>query len=144
MIAPYTSDGYAFVPRNIMCSKKCAKPDLPGSTSLREPVCTGIRSETRFGNPVGTTMTLRPLGSVFSDALKGRMSLGALVPWPKAETGSTNAQRTAVRKRERNIVLLFCEGLTGKAFGRFLIRDVDRTFFEVFPDDEVEEQLTDA
>ena len=28
------------VPRNIMCSKKCAKPDLPSSTSLREPVAT--------------------------------------------------------------------------------------------------------
>ena len=34
-----------------MCSKKWAKPDLPGSTSLREPVCTGICSETMFGKP---------------------------------------------------------------------------------------------
>ena len=47
-----------------MCSKKWAKPDLPGSTSLREPVCTGICSDTMFGNPVGTTITFRPLGSV--------------------------------------------------------------------------------
>jgi hypothetical protein len=44
--------------------------------------------------------------------LKGRMSLGAdtLEAWPKAETGSANAQRTAVKKRERNIVLLFYVG----------------------------------
>ncbi len=73
-IAWYFSGGYAFVPRNIMCSKKCAKPDLPGSTSFREPVWTGIWSETMFGKPVGTTMTFRPFGRVFSVALKGRMS----------------------------------------------------------------------
>ena len=30
----------ASVPRNIMCSKKWAKPVLPGSTSLRQPVRT--------------------------------------------------------------------------------------------------------
>src|SRR5690606_1499375 len=46
-----------------MCSKKCAKPDLPGSTSLRDPVSTGICSETMFGQPVGTTITTRPFGS---------------------------------------------------------------------------------
>src|SRR5262245_31314889 len=57
-----------------MCSKKWANPDLPGSTSLREPVCTGIWIDTRFGKPVGTTITLRPFGSVRSTALKGRMS----------------------------------------------------------------------
>src|SRR5262249_32740867 len=56
-----------------MCSKKWAKPDLPGSTSFRDPVCTGIWSETMFGKPVGTTMTRRPFGSVFSAAAKGRM-----------------------------------------------------------------------
>ena len=75
-IASYFSGGYAFVPRNIMCSKKWAKPDLPGSTSLREPVCTGICSETMFGKPVGTTMTFRPFGRVFSVAWNGRMSAG--------------------------------------------------------------------
>jgi hypothetical protein len=32
--------GYFGVPRNIMCSKKCAKPVTPGSTSSREPVRT--------------------------------------------------------------------------------------------------------
>ena len=57
-----------------MCSKKWAKPDLPGSTSLREPVWTGIWTDTMFGNPVGTTMTFSPFGSVFSDALNGRRS----------------------------------------------------------------------
>ncbi len=60
-----------------MCSKKWAKPDLPGSTSLREPVCTGIVTDTRFGKPVGTTITFRPLARVFSVALKGRTSLPA-------------------------------------------------------------------
>ena len=60
-----------------MCSKKWAKPDLPGSTSLRDPVCTGICSETMFGKPVGTTITFRPFGSVFSVALNGRMSRAA-------------------------------------------------------------------
>src|SRR6266508_3764521 len=60
-----------------MCSKKWANPDLPGSTSLREPVWTGIWSETMLGNPVGTTMTFSPLGSLFSTALNGRMSPAA-------------------------------------------------------------------
>src|SRR6478672_9011804 len=58
----------------MMCSKKCANPVFPGSTSFRDPVCTGIWIETMFGNPVGTTMTLSPLGSVFSTAEKGRTS----------------------------------------------------------------------
>ena len=40
MTALYASCEYLSVPRNIMCSKKCAKPDLPGSTSLRLPVRT--------------------------------------------------------------------------------------------------------
>ena len=35
-----TGPGYFFVPRNIMCSKKWAKPDRPGSTSSRLPVRT--------------------------------------------------------------------------------------------------------
>src|SRR5436190_18999191 len=68
------SGGVFAVPRNMRCSKKCAKPDLPGSTSLREPVCTGIWMLTRFGNPVGTTITFSPLASVRSVALNGRMS----------------------------------------------------------------------
>ena len=68
-----------------MCSKKCAKPDLPGSTSLREPVCTGICSETIFGKPVGTTITLRPFGSVFSLAVKGSRS--AFLTAPSAVAG---------------------------------------------------------
>jgi len=38
MISRYLSGGVFGVPRNIRCSKKCAKPDLPGSISLREPV----------------------------------------------------------------------------------------------------------
>ena len=38
--ALYFSVGNWAVPRNIMCSKKCANPDLPGSTSLRLPVRT--------------------------------------------------------------------------------------------------------
>src|SRR5471032_2506789 len=63
-----------------MCSKKWAKPDLPGSTSLREPVCTGICSETIFGKPVGTMMIFKPLARVFSVALNGNKSaLAALL-----------------------------------------------------------------
>src|SRR5476649_2723588 len=63
-----------------MCSKKWAKPDLPGSTSLREPVCTGICSETMLGKPVGTMMIFKPLARVFSVALKGNKSaLAALL-----------------------------------------------------------------
>ena len=68
-----------------MCSKKWANPDFPASNSLREPVCTGICRETMLGNPVGTTMTLRPLARVFSVALKG----------------STWARRSAVMATER-------------------------------------------
>ncbi len=40
MASLYSSCEYRSVPRNIMCSKKWAKPDLPGSTSLRLPVRT--------------------------------------------------------------------------------------------------------
>ena len=57
-----------------MCSKKCAKPDLPGSTSFREPVITGTCTETMFGKPVGTISTFKPFGRVFSVTWNGRMS----------------------------------------------------------------------
>src|SRR5512142_2029933 len=67
----------------MMCSKKCANPVFPGSTSFRDPACTGIWIETMFGNPVGTTMMRSPLGSVVSDALKGRTSEAV------ARTGAT-------------------------------------------------------
>src|SRR5512140_314806 len=71
MISWYFSGGYCSVPRNIMCSKKWAKPLFPGSTSLREPVWTGICSETRLGKPVFTMIARRPLGSSRSRASKG-------------------------------------------------------------------------
>ena len=37
---------YLGVPRNIKCSNRCAKPVCPGSTSLREPVCTTMWTAT--------------------------------------------------------------------------------------------------
>src|SRR6266496_617370 len=99
-----------------MCSKKWANPDLPGSTSLREPVCTGIWRETILGNPVGTTMTFSPLGRLFSAALNGRMlpddaafaaapglSAARLVEvffWAIAIIGA-KASRIAARQRNR-------------------------------------------
>jgi hypothetical protein len=76
MISVNFSGEYFGVPRNMTCSKKCANPLFPGSTSLRDPVWTGIWIETMFGNPVGTTITRSPLGSVASVALNGRTSLG--------------------------------------------------------------------
>src|SRR5262245_42539041 len=74
MIARYFSGGVFGVPRNIKCSKKCANPDLPGSNSFRDPVCTGMSMLTRLGNPVGTTITLSPLASVRSVAANGMTS----------------------------------------------------------------------
>jgi hypothetical protein len=38
----YAACGNFSVPRNIMCSKKWAKPLWPGSTSWREPVRTTV------------------------------------------------------------------------------------------------------
>src|SRR6185436_1638902 len=145
MIALYTSGGYAFVPRNIMCSKKCAKPDLPGSTSLRDPVCIGICTETMLGKPVGTTMTLRPLGSVFSLALNGRMSPVVCAP---SDIGSRMAQSAAITSLDRNIVLLLVNGYGVRSgistLDCFFVRDLDRTFPEVLTDDQIEKHLPDA
>src|SRR6185437_9737633 len=58
-----------------MCSKKCANPVLPGSTSFREPVWTGIWSDTMSGKPVSTTMTRSPLPRVVSVVGKGRRGM---------------------------------------------------------------------
>ncbi len=76
-----------------MCSKKWAKPDLPGSTSLRDPVWTGIWIETMLGKPVGTTMTLRPLASTFSVALKGRIGVSAFADMDRLPRISVSAAR---------------------------------------------------
>ena len=90
-----------------MCSKKCAKPDLPGSTSLREPVSTGICSETMFGKPVGTTMTTSPFGSVFVVALNGRMSEAGSAADPMAGKTARSRVRNAPRKRLLRMTTLF-------------------------------------
>src|SRR5690242_18637368 len=45
-----------------MCSKRCAKPDFPGSTSLRDPVCTTTKMVTRFGESVGMVTRRSPFG----------------------------------------------------------------------------------
>jgi hypothetical protein len=100
MICRYFSGGVFGVPRNMRCSKKCANPDLPGSTSLREPVWTGIWIVTMLGNPVGTTMTFRPLARVVSLALKGRISCPPVV---RAAGDCTN--RVAVRRHAMRAVL---------------------------------------
>src|SRR5471032_1264438 len=104
-----------------MCSKKWAKPDLPGSTSLRDPVCTGICKETMLGKPVGTMMIFKPLARVFSVALKGSKSaLAALlallacgagvaagVCWARLEDAMADRARA---KRGINAGLIFNTG----------------------------------
>src|SRR5262249_17420248 len=54
--------------------KKMSEAGFSGSNSLREPVWTGICTETTLGKPVLTTITFKPLGKVFSVGLSGRMS----------------------------------------------------------------------
>jgi hypothetical protein len=64
---------------------------------LRDPVFTGIWSDTMFGKPVGTTMTLRPFGSSFSVAGKVRRSGKA----PVFFAGERFVAAAAGRSRER-------------------------------------------
>jgi hypothetical protein len=52
-----------------MCSKKCAKPVTPGSTSSREPVRTTDQYETRPSAGIGTSSTFSPLGSTWRSTL---------------------------------------------------------------------------
>jgi hypothetical protein len=87
-----------------MCSKKCANPDLPGSTSLREPVSTGICSDTMFGNPVGTTITFSPFGSVRSVTVKGSSasaSAAVAAGWVTGADPMTTTIATAARMQRR-------------------------------------------
>jgi hypothetical protein len=44
----YFAAGNFSVPRNMRCSKRCANPVWPGSTSLRDPVCTTMYVATMF------------------------------------------------------------------------------------------------
>src|SRR3954469_22909630 len=113
MICRYRSGGFAGVPRNIRCSKKCAKPDLPGSTSLRDPVWTGIWMLTRFGKPVGTMMTLRPLLRVVSVAWNGRTSLDAL-DWADSIEVMATATGSAATRSTR----IACSPVGSPAYGR--------------------------
>ena len=55
--------GRVVVPLNIMCSKKCASPVMPG-TSLRLPTCTQLNSAMFGMSWSGQTMTCMPLASV--------------------------------------------------------------------------------
>ena len=64
-----------------MCSKKCAKPERPGSYSSREPVRTIDQYATSPSLGIGTTMTLRPFGSVRVAVGKGMMGATSVVSW---------------------------------------------------------------
>src|SRR5262245_56214777 len=88
-----------------MCSKKWAKPDLPGSTSLREPVITGICSDTMFGKPVGTTITLSPFASVRSLASNGRMRPAAPA-WAEAFTAGVDTASSRATSLGSSMALL--------------------------------------
>src|SRR5207244_3213278 len=101
----YFSGGYAGVPRDIMCSKKWAKPDFPGSISLRDPVCTGMYMATMFGKPVGTTMTLRPFGRVFSEAGNGMTSTAAGEGAPALQTQAPALPRLIIRTAEVSLIV---------------------------------------
>ena len=77
---------------------------MPGSTSFREPVCTGIWIETMFGKPVGTTITFKPFGRVFSVAANGRMSPAVFADFEaglagEADVGVWALPRVAMRAR---------------------------------------------
>src|SRR6185295_1570868 len=61
-----------------MCSKKCAKPERPGSYSSREPVRTIDQNATSPLLGIGITISSRPLGSVFAVVGKGMMSFTEL------------------------------------------------------------------
>ena len=61
----YTGPGYFFVPRNIMCSKKWAKPDLPGSTSSRLPVRTTVKYAANPGTGHGNDNRFKAVGQCF-------------------------------------------------------------------------------
>ena len=58
-----------------MCSKKCAKPERPGSYSSRDPVRTIDQNATSPLLGIGITITSRPLPSVFAVVGKGMMSV---------------------------------------------------------------------
>jgi hypothetical protein len=59
-----SNSGCFSVPRNIMCSKKCAKPVTPGSTSSRLPVRTIDQYDTSPSDGIGTTIAFSPFDSV--------------------------------------------------------------------------------
>jgi hypothetical protein len=59
----YALPGSFSVPRNIMCSKKCAKPVTPSSTSSRDPVRTTVQYDTSPSLGIGTMSTESPLSS---------------------------------------------------------------------------------
>ena len=64
-----------------MCSKKCAKPERPGSYSSREPVRTIDQYATSPELGIGITITLRPLSSVRVVVGKGMMPSTSLASW---------------------------------------------------------------
>src|SRR5262252_9150204 len=93
-----------------MCSKKCAKPERPGSYSSREPVRTIDQYAMRPSLGIGITITLSPFGSVFVVVGKGMMSVTALASCAlglkvaqtsrSVHTGRSAAARSAIRDDE--------------------------------------------
>src|SRR5215831_6212433 len=93
-----------------MCSKKCAKPERPGSYSSREPVRTIDQNATSPSLGIGITITSSPFGSVFVVVGKGMMSFTALASCAvelkvaktstSVQTRHSAAARSAIRDDE--------------------------------------------
>ena len=81
------------VPRNIRCSNRCAKPVCPGSTSLREPVCTTMYDGHDVGVVGGNRDQPQPVGQILLRIVVGEYLLCGL-----------GAQRRARRSPEAGII----------------------------------------
>src|SRR5881394_3258456 len=78
-----------------MCSKKCAKPEWPGSYSSREPVRTIDQKVARPLLGIGSTMTVRPLSSFFVVVGKGMMPFTSWASCASVRAPGINVAQTS-------------------------------------------------
>src|ERR1044072_4726549 len=86
-----------------MCSKKCAKPVRPASYSSREPVRTTVQYAASPSLGIGTTIAVRPFGSVRVSVGNGMIGVTAEISWLAEGTVAHAAVSAAAQKASRPV-----------------------------------------
>src|SRR5687767_5004789 len=117
-----------------MCSKKCANPVRPCSYSSREPVRTTVQYAASPSLGMGTTMAVRPFGSVRVSVGYGMIGVTGEVSWLDEGSGhvAASAPQSASSRGQSRVLRKVIVGFYAAASSNArLARDAGLAVFDV-------------